>query len=200
MPSLHAETIRTIVRQCGQCKNDFSALVATWVDVSRTPQVKTQVLRWEFNVVTCPVCGNRQYADSAFFYEDFAEGLLVAVFTDIPKNRLSLEERIKRTYGYYPTLDFFYDMTQLWFLIYLQEHYGKERGPDGAILGTGRKRLQRFLHFLKRDPLMLTMRQTLTEVFSGSKTNDDLQDVVWRALAKIEGGRKNYRRERGAAR
>src|SRR5271169_4528187 len=108
---------------CGSCKHNFQARIAAWVDVSRTPIVKTLLQDWEFNIITCPHCGNRQFSNSQFFYEDFAEGLLVAVFPTIPENRLSIEAQIRQMYGYYPTLEFFYDMTQLWFLIYLQDHY-----------------------------------------------------------------------------
>jgi hypothetical protein len=173
---------------CEHCKHDFQATVATWVDVSRTPQVKTLLQRWEFNSITCPHCGNRQFSGSPFFYEDFAEGLLVAVFPSIPANRLSLEEEIRQKYGYYPTLEFFYDMSQLWFLVYLQEHYQESKNPQTAWkTGKEEKRLQRFLRFLKMDPLMLTISETLMETFLGNKTNEDLQDILWCALAKIEG-------------
>jgi hypothetical protein len=143
---------------------------------------------WEFNMITCPHCGNRQFSDTMFFYEDFAEGLLVAVFPSIPENRLSVEAEIRQKYGYYPILEFFYDMTQLWFLIYLQEHYKTNVTPrTAAKIGRGEKRLQTFLRFLKKDPLMLAIRETLTATFLGSKTSDDLQNVLWRALAKLEG-------------
>ncbi len=173
---------------CGSCRNNFQARIATWVDVARTPGVKTLLQNREFNMITCPHCGNRQFSDSLFFYEDFAEGLLVAVFPSVPENRLSVEADIRQKYGYYPTLEFFYDMTQLWFLIYLQEHYKKNVNLRAASkIGRGEKRLQTFLRFLKKDPLMLAIRETLTETFLGSKTNDDLQNVLWRALAKLEG-------------
>ncbi len=172
---------------CAHCKHDFQASVATWVDVSRTPRAKTLLQQWEFNIVTCHHCGKRQFAGSPFFYEDFAEGLLIAVFPGIPADHLSIEKQIRRKYGYYPVLEFFYDMTQLWLLLYLQEHYNN-RGPGVASkIGRGEKRLRRFLLFVKQDPLMLTLRETLTATFLGKKSHDDLQNVLWRALAKIEG-------------
>jgi CpXC protein len=173
---------------CGSCRHNFQARIITWVDAARTPGVKTLLKNWEFNMITCPHCGNRQFADSQFFYEDFAEGLLVAVFPSIPENRLSLEAEITQKYGYYPTLEFFYDMTQLWFLIYLQDHYKSNVNPRTiSKIGRGEKRLQTFLRFLKKDPLMLTIRETLTATILGNKTSDDLQTVLWRALAKLEG-------------
>jgi len=114
--------------------------------------------------------------------------MLVAVFPDVPADPGFQEEQIKQVYGYYPTLDFFYDMTQLWFLIYLQEHYKNNKPQSTASeIGRGKQQLQTFLRFVKRDPLMLTLRKTLTETVSGNKTSDDLQNIIWRALAKIEG-------------
>ncbi len=188
MLTIQAEAYNNENFHCERCNNDFEAMVATWVDISRSPHVKTLLQRWEFNIITCPHCGNRHFSGSPFFYEDFAEGLLIAVFPSIPVNHLALQEEIRRKYGYYPLLDFFYDMTQLWLLIYLQEHYKKNKNPGTVSrIGNGEARLQRFLLFLKKDPLMLSIRETLTGTFLGNKTNDDLQSLLWRALAKIEG-------------
>jgi len=188
MLTIQVEAYSEETFHCGYCKRSFSAPVTTWIDVSRTPRVKTLLRQWEFNMVTCPQCGNRQFSDSPFFYEDFAEGLLIAVFPTIPVDRTSLEETIRKRYGYYPRLEFFYDMTQLWFLIYLQDHYKDGRSlRSPSLTGKGGKRLGRFLQFLKKDPMMLTIRETLTERFLGNKTDEDLQDVLWRALAKLEG-------------
>ncbi|HUI45404.1 MAG TPA: CpXC domain-containing protein [Nitrospirota bacterium] len=188
MLTLQAEDFRNEVLYCSSCKRSVNARIATWIDASRTPRVKTLLLNWEFNMVICPQCGYRLYSDSPFFYEDFAEGLLVAVFPSIPNNHLSVEEHIRQEYGYYPTLEFFYDMTQLWFLIYLQEYY--KTNVDllvEPIFGGGEERLRMFLRFLKKDPMMLTIREMLTKSFLGIKTNDDLQNVLWYALVKLEG-------------
>ncbi len=173
---------------CEYCKHEFQATVATWVDVSQTPYVRTMLQEWEFNMITCPHCGNRQFSDTAFFYEDFEEGLLIAVFPSIPQNHTSLEEEIRQQYGYYPAIEFFYDMTQLWLLIHLQEYYKNNKNRlTQSIIGKGEKRLQKFLLFLKTDPLMLAIRETLSGTLSGSKTGAELQDILWRALMKIEG-------------
>jgi hypothetical protein len=188
MMPIQVEEHRTELLYCGSCRNNFQARIVTWVDIARTPGVKTLLQKWEFNLITCPNCGNRQFSDSQFFYEDLEEGLLVAVFPSIPVNRLSVEAEIRKKYSYYPTLEFFYDMTQLWFLIYLQEHYKRNKNPCTiAKIGRGDKRLQTFLRFLKKDPLMLAIRETLTATLMGNKTSDDLQNVLWRALAKLEG-------------
>ena len=188
MLTIQAEAYNTETFSCERCKHSFQATVASWVDASRAPLVRLLLQHWEFNVVACPHCGYRQFAGSFFFYEDFAEGLLVAVFPAIPDNRVSLEEEIRKMYSHYPVLDFFYDMTQLWLLIYLQEHYGKNKNRAAASkLGRGEQRLKRFLSFLKKDPLMLTLRDTLAATSRGNKTADDLQNILWRALAKLEG-------------
>ncbi len=172
---------------CGYCKRSFKARIATWIDILQEPRARTLLLNWEFNVVACPQCGNKVYSGSPFYYEDLAEGLLIAVFPRIPQNRLSIEEHIRQKYGYYPTLEFFYDMTQLWFLIYLQEHYKKNEDlrTDSDIGGDQRLRI--ILRFLKKDPMMLTIREMLVRLSFGDKTNDDLQNVLWCALVKLEG-------------
>ncbi|HUK99903.1 MAG TPA: CpXC domain-containing protein [Nitrospirota bacterium] len=187
MLTLQSETHSNVLLYCVSCRHTFQARIVTWVDVARTPHVKTLLQNEEFNIVTCPHCGNRQFSDSSFFYEDFAEGLLVAVFPKVPENRLFVEARIKQKYGYYPTLEFFYDMTQLWVLLYLQEHYKEIENLHAASKIAWKKRhLQTFLQFIKKDPLMLAIRETLTEAFLGNKTNDDLQNVLWYALVKLE--------------
>jgi hypothetical protein len=188
MPHIQADAFNTETFSCGRCMHDFQAAVTTWVDVSRFPYVKTLLHEGEFNKITCPRCGHRQFSGSFFFYEDFAEGLLAAVFPSIPDNHESLEEEIQQKYGFYPVLEIFYDMTQLWFLIYLQEHYRSNRNPAAFTkLGKQEDRLRRFLQFVKHDPLMLTIRDALSETLSGVRTHDDLQGVLWRALAKLEG-------------
>jgi len=186
--SLRTEVYSWDTFHCEYCKNDFQASIVSWVDVSMTPQFKKQLQQWEFNIITCPNCRNRQFSSYPFFYEDFAEGLLIAVFPIIPENHLSLEYQIRQAYGYYPILDFFYDITQLWFLLYLQDYYGRNKHAYATSkIGLGDDRLRRFLQFLKKDPFMLTLRNALKEAVSGNKTAEDLQNVLWCALAKLEG-------------
>ncbi len=172
--------------RCGSCRRDFQAKIITWVDVSRTPQTKRSILKWEFNIVECTHCGCRHFSDTPFFYEDFEEGLLVAVFPRIPDNRSEVEQRIKEKYGYYPVLEFFYDMAQIWMLIHLQEHYKANRNLRTLLrIGRGEKQLRKMLRFLKEDPLMVDIREKLTESFFGS-ANDDLVEVLGRAIDRLE--------------
>lgn len=173
--------------RCGNCGRDFSAKVITWVDVSRTPQVKKSVLRWDFNIVECSHCGCRHFSGTPFFYEDFEEGLLVAVFPKIPDNRGVVEAAIREKYGYYPVLEYFYDMTQLWSLLYFQEHYKINKNLRSlSRIGRGEERLRRFLRFLKEDPMMIEIREKLTESFFGDATEDDLVDLLSRSVYKLE--------------
>ncbi len=59
-------------------------------------------------------------------------------------------------------------MTQLWLLIHLQEYYKNNKNRlTQSIIGKGEERLQKFLLFLKTDPLMLAIRETLTGTLSG---------------------------------
>jgi hypothetical protein len=161
--------------------------VITWIDVSRTPQVKQTLLRWQFNTIQCPSCGCRQVAESPFFYEDFVEGLLIAVFPKIPEGRGNVEATIREKYGYYPVLEFFYDMTQIWTLLYLQEHYRSNKNIRSlSRLGVGEERLRKILRFLKEDALMIDIREKLTESFFGDATEDELSDLLSRAIYTVE--------------
>ncbi len=187
MSNIQAEAYNTETFECERCKHEFKATVATWVDVSRYPHVKKLLQQWEFNRVSCPFCGHSQFSESFFFYEDFSEGLLVAVFPSIPVNHASLEQEIRKAYGYYPVLEFFYDMTQLWFLIRLQEHYRLKETPASFPRSGNEERIRKFLRFVKSDPLMLTMRETLANIEEGTKSNEDLQDILWQAITRIEG-------------
>jgi len=184
----HAEAFSQEVFHCGTCNRDFEARIVTWVDVSRTPQIKQQLLRWEFNIVHCPRCGFRNFAETPFFYEDFEEGLLVAVFPRIPDDRGVLEASIREKYGYYPLLEFFYDMAQIWTLLYLQEHYKVNKNLRSlSQLGSGEKRVLQIMKFLKEDPMMIEIREKLTESFFGDASEDDLMDLLARAIYKLEG-------------
>ncbi len=172
---------------CGSCNRDFSAKVITWIDVSRTPQVKQQLLRWQFNTIQCPSCGCRQVAETPFFYEDFEEGLLIAVFPKIPEHRGSVEAKIREKYGYYPVLEFFYDLTQIWTLLYLQEHYRANKNIRAlSRIGVGEERLRKVLRFLKEDPLMIDIREKVTESFFGDASDDELSELLSRAIYTVE--------------
>lgn len=173
--------------QCGNCNRDFEARIITWVDVSKTPQARHALLKWEFNIVQCTHCGCRSFSGSPFFYEDFEEGLLVAVFPGVPEHRGEVETAIRAKYGYYPVLEYFYDMTQIWMLIYFQEHYRANRNLRAlSRIGRGEERLRKMLRFLKEDPLMIDIREKLTESFFNDIANDDLVEVLGQAVYTLE--------------
>lgn len=173
--------------ECGNCGRDFEAKITTWVDVSRAPHVKRALLKWEFNIIQCTHCGCRHFSGTPFFFEDFVEGLLIAVFPRIPDKRGKVERAIREKYGYYPVLEFFYDMTQIWMLIYFQEHYKTNKNPRVlSRLGRGEERLRKMLHFLKENPLMIGIREKLTESFFGDETNDELADILGQAVYTLE--------------
>jgi hypothetical protein len=173
--------------RCGTCGREFEATIATWIDVSRTPQVKQRLIHWEFNVVHCPFCGLSMFADTPFFYEDFEEGLLVAVFPRIPEDRGAVEAGIRERYGYYPILEYFYDMAQVWTLLYLQEHYKANKNLRSlSRLGSGEGRIRKFMHFLKEDPLMIEIKERLAESFAGDAAVDSLMDLLASTVYSIE--------------
>jgi hypothetical protein len=173
--------------QCGNCERDFDARVVTWVDVSKTPQARQALAKWQFNIIQCPHCGCRRFSGTPFFYEDFEEGLLAAVYPRIPDKRGEAEKTIRNRYGYYPVLEYFYDMTQVWMLIYFQDHY-KANGNLAELsrIGKGEERLRAFLRFLKENPLMIDIREKLTEVFFGDATNDELLELLGQAVYLLE--------------
>ena len=185
--TIQAEAYSRKTFRCGNCKGDYEATIITWVDVSKTPQAKQALLKWAFNLLPCTHCGCRNFSGSPFFYEDFEEGLLVAVFPGIPDKRGEVEESIRTKYGYYPVLEFFYDMTQIWMLIYFQEHYRANKNLRAlSRIGQGEERLRKMLRFLKEDPLMITIREKLTETLFNDSANDDLVEVLGQAVYTLE--------------
>jgi len=182
-----AEAYSVETFQCGNCDRDFQAKIITWVDVSRAPLARKALLKWEFNIIECTFCGCRHFSGTPFFYEDFEEGMLVAVFPRIPEKRGEVEAGIKGKYDYYPVLEFFYDMTQIWMLIYFQEHYKMNKNLRTlSRIGKGEERLRKMLRFLKEDTLMIDIREKLTESFFGDATNDELVDMLGQAVYTLE--------------
>lgn len=182
-----ADAHRSETFRCGNCKRDFEARIITWVDVAKTPRARQALLKWEFNLLPCTHCGCRNFSGSPFFYEDFEEGLLVAVFPSIPDNRGEIEKAVRSKYGYYPVLEFFYDMTQIWVLLYFQEHYRINKNLRTlSRIGRGEERLRKMLKFLKEDPLMVVIREKLTASFFNDAANDELVDVLSQAVYRLE--------------
>jgi hypothetical protein len=183
----NAEAYSTETFTCHKCNRDFEARVITWVDVTKTLQAKHAFLKWEFNSIQCTHCGYRHFSGTPFFYEDFEEGLLVAVFPSIPEDRGEVEKAIQSKYGYYPVLEFFYDMTQIWMLIYLQEYYKSNKNFHMlSRIGRGEDRLRKMLRFLKEDALMIDVREKLTEMLLGYAASDDLEDLLSQATCMLE--------------
>lgn len=187
LASTEAKTFSRETFQCDACNRDFEANVAAWADVSKTPQVRQALLKRTFNIVQCIHCGSRSFSGTPFFYEDFGEGLLVAVFPGIPDRRGELEDAIRARYGYYPMLAFFYDMTQIWMLLYFQEHY-QENGNLRKLsrIGEGEARLGKILRFLKENPLMIEIREKLNETGGSEAANDELMEILGQAVYALE--------------
>ncbi len=173
--------------ECENCGQDFNATIITWVDVSKTPQARLTLSKWQFNVVQCAHCGSRHFSETPFFYEDFMDGLLISVFPRVPKKRGEVEATIRRKFGYYPVLEFFYDMTQMWMLLFFQDHYKQNANLRSlSKLGSGEERLRKILRFLKESPLMIDIRETLTDSFFDYNTNERLMEHLGQAIYKLE--------------
>jgi hypothetical protein len=173
--------------QCGSCNKEFETTVVTWIDVSKTPMARSLIAKWQFNIIQCTHCGCRHFSGTPFFYEDFEEGLLVAVFPRIPDQRGEMERSIAQKYGYYPILEYFYDMTQLWMLLYFQEHYKTNKNlRQLSRIGQGEKRLRAMLRFLKENSLMIDIREKLTESFFNESAEEALSEVLGRAVYTLE--------------
>ena len=183
----NAEAYSTEKFECNGCGSNFEARVITWVDVSKTLHARTALLKWDFNNIQCPYCGHRHFSGTPFFYEDFEEGLLVAVFPSIPEERGEIEKAIQIKYGYYPVLEFFYDMTQMWMLVYLIEHYKTNKHILAlSKLGRGEDRLRKILRFLKEDTLMISIREKLIETMLGYISADDIEETLSEAVCTLE--------------
>lgn len=181
-----AEAYRTEVLVCRQCGLRFKARIVSWVDVSRIGEARKMLLRQEFNVVPCPHCESLQFAEVHFFYEDFEKGLLVAVFPQRPEYSTDVEEQIRKQYNHYPHVEFLYDMTQLWLLIFLEDFFksgGKLRSPMGN--GQGEDLTLRLLHFLRDDPLLDVIKDKLNDIFAGGSGN--LAAVLGQIVYRLEG-------------
>lgn len=173
--------------ECGNCGRQFDGTVVTWVDVARTPQVRQALLDWQFNLIQCTHCGCRHFSGTPFFYEDLSEGLLVAVFPAIPDKRGELEKSVRRQYSYYPVIEFFYDMTQIWMLLYFQKQYRMNRNLQRlSRIGEGEKRLRAMLRFVKENRLMITIREKLTEAFFEEEGHDELAEILRKAIYLLE--------------
>lgn len=174
-----AEAHSREVFHCEQCNSDFEAPVITWVDVTRTPQARMELLRMEFNVVQCRRCGFRAVADSPFFYEDFEEGVLAAVFPSVPGDRNETETKIRAAYGHYPHLEFFYDRAQLWLFVRLLYSYKRDRslaGLSGSAAGDAR--IRKFIRFVKTSPLAIDLREQISDPSLVQSSYDELAAAV----------------------
>ena len=108
------------------------------------------------------------------------------MFPRIPDKRGEVERNIRARFGYYPVLEFFYDMTQIWLLIYFQERFKMNGNPRVPAKIVDEERLRRILLFLKEDPLMLDIREKLTESFFNHASSDDLADILELAEYALE--------------
>ena len=111
----------------------------------------------------------------------------MAVFPAIPDKRGELEKSIRDQYGYYPVLEFFYDMAQIWMLLYFQKQYktNKNLRPLSRI-GEGEERLRTILRFLKENRLMIAIREKLTEAFFEDEGDDELAEILGQAVYLLE--------------
>lgn len=183
----HAESFGNETFECGNCGQDFNATIINWVDVSNTPQARQTLSKWQFNVIQCPHCGCRHFSETPFFYEDFEDGLLIAVFPHVPEKREDVETTIRRKYSHYPVLEFFYDMTQMWMLLYFQEHYKHNTNLRSlSRLGSGEERLHKILRFLKENQLMIDIREALTESFFDDSASERLMELLGQAIYILE--------------
>jgi hypothetical protein len=62
------------------CGRAFGAPIYRSANVTLDPGLKTAILGGSFNVVECPDCRRRTYADVPFLYHDMAAGLAVWVY------------------------------------------------------------------------------------------------------------------------
>ncbi len=85
---------REFVCECG-CT--FAAPVYRSANVTLNPTLKTAILEGTFNVVECPDCRRRRYADVPFLYHDMTVDLAVWVYpTKAAPQETALRAKIRR--------------------------------------------------------------------------------------------------------
>ena len=187
---LQIPTIKNTIDKfhCTYCGKEFQARITTWIDVSKTPEARLQILQWEFNIVRCPVCGYQAVADSPFFYEDFDVGLLIAVYPSPPINPAAEEVSIRSQYGYYPHIEFFYDLTQLWVLVYWYFYHREYGHPYGMVTSKEKEDIMhKSIRLIKTDVAMLHIGEKLRESFYEPAAYDELLNAVERLICSMEG-------------
>jgi len=191
------ETYQLEKFDCSYCGEIFHSPVVTWVDVSEAPQLRLKILQREFNMVTCPRCGSKAFADVPFFYEDFEEGILISVFPSRPVRIDAVEKSIRERYSYYPFLEFFYDMTQLWVLVYMYFYRLENTGRfSGSSTLEGDNMTEKTLQFIKTNGVMLHIREKLAESFHKLAAYDELINAVERSIFWIEKQTRDHPRRK----
>lgn len=198
MLQTQTEELKVETFHCSCCGKDFQSPVVTWVDVSKAPQARLKLLTREFNVVRCPRCGCQAVADTPFFYEDFEEGILIAVFPSIPDRTEEVEREIRTQYSYYPFIEIFYDMTQIWVLVYLY-FYHLENTHRNAVTTIQEKEAitKKSISLIKTDATMLYIREKIRESSYEPAAYDELLNAVERLIWAIE-ERSPFRSQRNA--
>jgi len=80
-----------------ECGHTFAAPVYRSANVTLNPALRTAILDRTFNVVECPDCHRRSYADVPFLYHDMAADLAVWVYPIVAAGReVEIRARIRR--------------------------------------------------------------------------------------------------------
>ncbi len=80
-----------------ECGRAFAAPVYRTANVTLDPSLKTAILEGTFNVVECPACRRRRYADVPFLYHDMPLGRAVWVYpASAAEREVEIRARIRR--------------------------------------------------------------------------------------------------------
>lgn len=74
--------------------HQFDAEIYRSANVTRAPDLHNEIVDDRFNWTTCPVCGERSYADVPFLYHDMGSALRVWVYPE--RDRPSRDEILRK--------------------------------------------------------------------------------------------------------
>ena len=140
MLSNQAEAYSRESFECGNCGQQFEAKVITWIDISKTPQAKQALLKWQFNIISALIAGADIFPVLLFSSKTLKRDCSLLCSPAIPDKRGEVEKSIREKYGYYPLLEFFYDMAQIWMLLYFTGALQDEQESPQAFPNRRRRK------------------------------------------------------------
>ena len=81
--------------RCPHCGREFEAFLVERVDGSRSPELKSRLLRNELNRMTCPQCNYLFLVESELLYRDLDRGLIIYLMPGAGERWREAENKVK---------------------------------------------------------------------------------------------------------